>query len=154
LAYLAVVFLLVCVIPLAFSGNGQGTIIDHNNPTDHHSTGVGGVHLTLLILLLLIPLFAGLYVARSATIVSPEGIRVRAIFGSKFLPWESIRGLETEKRSVYAVVEQGAVRLPCVKFVDLHDVAAASGGHLPEIEAPLLKSAPHQRRPIYIRRTS
>jgi hypothetical protein len=146
LAYLGVLFLLLCVIPLAFSGNGQASIIDR------HDANVDGVHITPLVLLLLIPLFAGLYVARSATIVNEDGVRVRAIFGSRFMPWDSIRGLSAEKRVVYAVVENGAVRLPCVKVSDLWLVSRASGGHLPEIDSPIFKSAPAQKRPIYLRR--
>lgn len=152
LAYLAVAFLFVCTVPLAFSGDGSGTVLDPAQGSLR--PGVGGVQLTPLVVLMLIPLFGAVYVARTATFVNEDGIRVRAIFGSRFMPWASIRGLSTEKRTVYAVLETGAVRLPCVKFSDLWLVAKASGGRLPEIPSPLVKSAPAQKRPIYIRKSS
>ncbi len=138
-AYLAVLILLFCVIPLAFAGNGSGSAIDR-------STEVGGLTITPLIVLLAIPVLATLYIARTATFITEDGIKVRAMFGSRELPWASIRGLVAEKRSVYAVVDRGAVRLPCVKVSDLHDVAEASGGHLPDIDAPKPKFAPSRRR--------
>ena len=128
LAYLAVLFLFFCVIPLAGAGHPA------------------------LWVLMVIPVLAAAYIARTATFVSEDGIRVRAIFGSRFLPWDEIRGLSTDHRGVYAVIDSGAVRLPCVKFNELHWVAAASGGHLPDLPAPLLKSAPVRRRTTYIRR--
>ncbi|HEY3738129.1 MAG TPA: PH domain-containing protein [Jatrophihabitans sp.] len=152
LAYLAVLLLIACTVPLAFAGNGEGTIIDHNDQVNDHSSGIGGLHVTPLIVLLVIPILAALYIGRTATFVSEDGIRVRAIFGSRTLPWTSIRGLETAERAVYAVIEGGAVRLPCVRLADLHAVAAASGGHLPDLPAPAMKSAPIRRRTQYLRR--
>jgi hypothetical protein len=147
LAYLAVAFLFVCTIPLAFSGNGSGTILEHSD------NGVGGFQVTPLIALLIIPIVALVFVMRTATMVSEDGIRVRAVFGSRFLPWKEIRGISAEKRAVYAVIEGGAVRLPCVRVADLWLVTRASGGHLPQIDSPLVKSAPTKQRPIYLRKT-
>ena len=106
----------------------------------------------LLWVLILFPVLVTAYIARTATFINSDGIRVRAIFGSRFLPWDEIRGLSTDQRGVYAVIEDGAVRLPCVKFNELHWVAEASGGHLPDLPAPLLKSPPARRRVTYIRR--
>jgi hypothetical protein len=125
-AYLIVLFLLFCVVPLAFTESG-----------DYHSKAVVGPQT----LLLLIPLAAIFYIARTATIVDAAGIRVRALFGQRTLPWTQVRGLSIEQRSVYAVVADGAVRLPCVRVADLAAVAKASGGHLPEVAEPTPKFA-------------
>ena len=66
---------------------------------------------------------------------------MRALFGSRPLPWADVRGLTVNGRSVYAVVADGAVRLPCVHVADLAAVSAASGGRLPELAEPTPKPA-------------
>ncbi len=96
-----------------------------------------------LTLLYLIPILAALFIARSATVVSADGIQVRAIFGRRLIPWDQIRGLSVTRRSIYAVLaEGGAVRLPCTRIRDLAAISAASGGRLPEIPEPAIIPAP------------
>ena len=74
------------------------------------------------------------------------GITVRAAFGSRRLPWDSVHGLSVTGRSVYAVLfDGGSVRLPCVTVADLAGVSQASGGRLPEVAAPRQKFAPSRR---------
>jgi hypothetical protein len=63
-----------------------------------------------------------------------------------------MRGLSITGRSVYAVLESGSVRLPCVRQGDLAAVARASGGRLPEIPEERPKFAPGRRRRRYVRR--
>jgi Bacterial PH domain len=99
-----------------------------------------------LAVLYLLPILAGVFIARVATVVDERGITVRALFGSKQLPWSELRGLSVTGRSVYAVTRDGAVRLPCVRISDLSAVAAASGGHLPALPEPVSKYAPSRRR--------
>ena len=99
-------------------------------------------------LVLLVPVVAAVFIARTATLVSPTGLRVRAAFGSRTLSWDEVRGLSVTGRAVYAVLEegQGALRLPCVGTGDLAAVARASGGRLPEVREPVHKYAPSRRR--------
>lgn len=130
LAYLIVLFLLFCTAPLAFSASGN----------DHAQAVVGPQTL-----LLLFPLAAAVYIARTATIVDDSGIRIRALLGQRRLSWEELRGLSIDERSVYAVVADGAVRLPCVRVNDLAAVAKASGGRLPDVAEPKLKFALSRR---------
>ena len=132
LTYLAVLFLLFCVAPLAFAYSG-----------DEGAKAVLGPR----ILLLLIPVLAAVFIARTATIVDPNGIVVRAAFGRRQLPWEQVRGLTIEANTVYAVLDDGgAVRMPCVRVADLAAVSRASGGRLPEIAEPVAKFPPARRR--------
>ena len=138
-AYLAVLFLLFCTVPLALASDGGHGITDSD-------TGISGFQLSPLILLLLIPVLAAVFIARTATIADASGIRVRAVFGSRSLPWEGVRGLSVGERAIYAVTDDGAVRLPCVRVANLHELAAVSEGHLPEIAKPVLKPAPMKRR--------
>ncbi|MDT4891195.1 MAG: hypothetical protein QOE97_230 [Pseudonocardiales bacterium] len=131
LAYLIVLFLFFCVAPLAFTDSA-----------DNRSAAVVGPQ-TLLVL---IPVAVAVFIARTATVVGRDGIRVRALLGRRDLPWDEVRGLSVAERSVYAVVDDGAVRLPCVRVADLAALSQASGGRLPEIEQPRPKFAPSRRR--------
>lgn len=132
-AHLAVVFLLFSVLPLALA-NGGG---DQGGPAG----------LTWRLALLLIPVVAAVFIARTATIVGPKGFRVRATFGSRSVPWDDVRGLSLAGRSIYLVLRDGgALRLPCIRVPDLAAISRASGGRLPEIPEAPRKYAPSQRR--------
>jgi hypothetical protein len=131
MTYLVVLFLLFCVAPLAFTGQGaQGAPAVIGPQT----------------LLLLIPVIGALFIGRTATIVAADGITVRLAFGRRKLAWDEVRGLSVGERSVYVVGRTGSVRLPCVRVADLAEVSKASGGHLPEVEPPTPKFAPSRRR--------
>jgi hypothetical protein len=126
-AYLAVLFLLVCATPVAVASSEAELSRPDFGPR---------------LLLLLIPVVAGVFIARTATFVDAQGVRVRAAFGSRRLPWDDIRGLSVNERAIYAVCVDGAVRLPCVRIADLSGVAEASNGRLPAMAAPTAKFAP------------
>lgn len=131
-AYLAVLFLLFSTAPLA--------LVEH--PGDVASPAT----ITWRLSLLLIPLLAAAFIARTATFVSVSGFRVRAAFGARALGWADVLGLSINGRAVYAVLDDGAVRLPCVRVSDLATIAKISEGRLPEIAAPVRKYAPSRRR--------
>ncbi|HEY7010576.1 MAG TPA: PH domain-containing protein [Jatrophihabitantaceae bacterium] len=130
-AYIAVMILLFCAVPLAFADSGG----DQSGP----------VGVTWRVLVLALPVIAAVFIARTATFVSAAEIRVRAAFGSRTMAWDSIRGLSVTGRSVYAVCADGSVRLPCVRVSDLAAVSRASEGRLPEIAEPKRKYAPSRR---------
>jgi hypothetical protein len=130
-AYLAVLFLLFCSAPLALTANGG----DEG----------GSVGWTWRSALLLIPVVAAVFIARTATIVSAAGLRVRAAFGARTLSWDEVHGLSVTGRSVYAVLDDGSVRLPCVRASDLALIASVSDGRLPDIPPPVRKYAPSRR---------
>lgn len=131
-AYLTVLILLFCATPLALSADGG----DEGGPAG----------LTWRVGLLVVPLLAAVFIARTATFVSGSGLRVRAAFGSRKLGWDDVRGLSINDRAVYAVLDDGAVRLPCVRVSDLAAVAKISEGRLPTIAEPVRKHAPSRRR--------
>lgn len=131
LAYLIVLFLAIGVLPLAFARDGGAAA----SPVP-----------VLRAALVLIPVAVAVFIARTATVVEPAGIRVRALLGSRLLQWEELRGLSVTGRSVYAVCADGAVRLPCVGLRDLAELALASGARLPALAEPTPKFAPGRRR--------
>ncbi|HET8583249.1 MAG TPA: PH domain-containing protein [Jatrophihabitans sp.] len=132
-AYLMLLFLFVGAWPTALYGGQSGGF---SSPAK-----VGP-----LIFLFLIPVVAAVFIRRTATKIDEQGITVHALFGTRKLPWEQVRGLSVEGATVYAVLADGAVRLPCVRHADLGAVARASGGRLPDIGDPAPKYAPARRR--------
>jgi hypothetical protein len=132
-AYLAVLFLLFCALPLAFAREGG------------NEGGPAGI--TWRVVLLALPVVAAVFIARTATFATGSGLRVRAAFGSRRLGWDELRGLSLGERAVYAVCEDGgAVRLPCVRVSDLAAIARVSDGRLPDIPEAPRKYAPARRR--------
>jgi Bacterial PH domain len=131
LAYLVVLFLLFCTAPLAFAGNGGAAAPAQVGPRA---------------LLILIPVLAAAFIARTRTVVDESGVSIRALFGTRQVPWPDIRGLSVTERTVYLVCRDGSLRLPCVRISDLAAVSKASGGQLPEVAEPTPKFAPSRRR--------
>jgi len=131
LAYLVVLFLVFCTAPLALAGNG-----------DEGARTVLGPRALLIV----IPVLAAVFIARIRTVVGPAGVSVRALVGTRHLPWSEIRGLSVTESTVYVVCRDGAVRLPCVRITDLAAVSQASGGRLPEVTEARPKFAPSRRR--------
>jgi hypothetical protein len=138
-AYLVVLFILFGSIPLAFTRSGFS--FDAKGG-EQGAPLVVGWH-TLFVL---VPIAVAVFIRRSATFVDEDGIRVRALLGSQQLPWRDIRGLAVSGRSIYAVLADGSVRLPCVRQADLSTIARASGGRLPQMPDPKPKYAPQRRR--------
>jgi hypothetical protein len=131
LTYLVVLFLAFGCAPVAFTTHG----------VEGESAVVGPQTLILLV-----PAVAAVFIARWATIVDATGITVRAAFGRRVLPWPAVRGLSVSGTAVYAVLADGAVRLPCVRVNNLAELSRASGGHLPAVADPTPKYAPQRRR--------
>lgn len=144
-AYLIVLFLVFCTVPLALAGNR----VHDADPAAGSSAS--DIVLGPRLLFLLIPILTAFFIARSRTRVDADGIRVRALFGGRWLPWEQVRGLSINERSVYAVCADGSVRLPCVRVSDLNAISTASEGRLPDIPPAKAKFAPShrpRRRPV------
>ena len=108
-ALLGVFGLIVCVTPVAFAVPG-------------------------LQVLYLLPLVIGVWVVRTRTVVGPEAVLARRIWGSRQLAWSELAGLRIDARSrVWAVLHGGEeVVLPTVQARDLPVLAAWSGGRLPD----------------------
>jgi hypothetical protein len=84
--------------------------------------------------LYLIPALAAWYVARTATIVTADGLVARAIFGSETVRWDEMIGLElADSGAVYAVASGGVkLRLPCIRSTRLARLIQASDGRIPD----------------------
>jgi hypothetical protein len=82
--------------------------------------------------ILLIPLLAGVWAWRAGTDVYPDGLRVRALFGSTTVPWSRIAELAPDQRGrVSALLDNGnVIRLTGVTPANLPAVIAAGGQDL------------------------
>jgi Bacterial PH domain len=108
-AFLPVVVLLVCVLPVA-------------------ATGSWGL------LVLLIPLAVAAYVLRAGVDIDDRGITARSAVASRTVPWEELAGIRIGERSSLWLVTTGGteVALPVVRARDLPQLSELSGGRLPD----------------------
>lgn len=107
-ALLAVVLLMVCLVPTAFSG-------------------VPG-----LWALYVVPLALIVFIVRTRTVATGEGLAVRTMFGHRELPWEGLKGLAiTGRAKVKAVLtDDTEVPLPTVRTRHLPVISLVSEGRL------------------------
>jgi hypothetical protein len=84
------------------------------------------------LLVLLVPLAITIWAWRAGTDVDQRGFTVRALLGSRTVPWNAVDGLVSDGRTVQARLANGAmVPLDAVRPSDLPRVVQASGQELP-----------------------
>jgi hypothetical protein len=85
-----------------------------------------------LVPILLVPASVAVWAWRAGTDVDTEGLRVRALFGSRFVPWTGVASLRIgDRERVYAeTLGGGELRLTGVTAADVPRVVAASGQEL------------------------
>lgn len=85
-----------------------------------------------LLLVLLVPALAGVYVWRSGVDIDAETITVRAAFGTVAVPWDDVAGLAVRGRGQLWLVRRSgtSLRLPTLRVGDIHRLHAATGGRL------------------------
>jgi len=93
----------------------------------------------LLWLLYLVPLGVIVWTLRVRTVADAEAVTVRRILGRRRVPWSEISSLRLgpsswgDRSRVSAVLTDGAeLPLPAVYVRDLPQLAAVSGGRLPD----------------------
>jgi len=81
--------------------------------------------------ILLVPLAVLAWGWRAGTDVDERAVSVRALLGTRRLPWSRITALVPAGQRVIAVLDGGAsVRLPAVRPADLPKLVAASGAEM------------------------
>jgi hypothetical protein len=84
-------------------------------------------------LIYLVPIGIVVWTVRVRTTVDPETVAVRRVVGGRRVPWTEISSLRLRRGRVSAVLSDGAeLPLPAVHVRDLPQLAAASGGRLPD----------------------
>ena len=107
-ALLPVVFLAVCVLPLAVAASWT-------------------------LVFLLVPVLAAAYVLRVGVDVGDGGVTVRSVAGSRSVPWDDVAGIRVgERGDLWLVTARGTeLRLPELRARDLPRLAGVSGGRIP-----------------------
>jgi hypothetical protein len=107
-ALLPVVFLVICVLPLAVAASWT-------------------------LVFLLVPVLAAAYVLRVGVDVGDGGVTVRSVAGSRSVPWDDVAGIRVgERGDLWLVTARGTeLRLPVLRARDLPRLAAVSGGRIP-----------------------
>ena len=107
-ALLPVVFLAVCVLPLAVAASWT-------------------------LVFLLVPVLAAAYVLRVGVDVGDDGVTVRSVAGSRSVPWDDVAGIRVgERGDLWLVTARGTeLRLPVLRARDLPRLAGVSGGRIP-----------------------
>jgi hypothetical protein len=96
--------------------------------------------------LLLIPIGVLVWVMRSRTTITTEGLVARTVFGEQTVAWTDVEGVRFPKRGwARAHLRDGReVTLPAVGFDRLRELAAASGGRIsdPYLAQPIEEPGP------------
>ncbi|BDT98358.1 PH domain-containing protein [Nocardia sputorum] len=84
--------------------------------------------------LLLIPVAVLVWVLRTQTAVSDAGLDLRTLFGSRHLDWAQVKGVRIPKRGYVRadLIDGTEAKLPAVSYDRLRDLAAFSGGRIPD----------------------
>lgn len=84
--------------------------------------------------LALIPIAAIVWILRTQTKVSPNGLDLRSVFSSRHIDWEQLKGISIPKRGYVRahLADDTEVPLPAVSYDRLRDLVDASGGRIPD----------------------
>jgi hypothetical protein len=112
-ALLPVLFLAVCVLPLASAA-------------------------VWTLVFLLVPVLAAAWVLRTGVDVGADGVTVRSLAAGRSVPWGEVAGIRVADRGdLWLVTTRGTeLRLPVLRTRDLPRLAAVSGGRIPALDAP------------------
>jgi Bacterial PH domain len=89
-----------------------------------------------LLAILVVPVLVGIWGWRAGTDADAEGLRLRALVGSRRIAWSHISALAPRGRQVIASLTDGrAIVLPAVSRADLPRLIAASGQPLDTADA-------------------
>jgi hypothetical protein len=82
--------------------------------------------------LLLVPTLIGVWAFRGGTDADPTGIRTRALFGDRRIPWSSVAEFDRDEKggAIVRLTDGRSAALPAVRAVDLPQLLTASGQRL------------------------
>ncbi|WP_084495056.1 PH domain-containing protein [Nocardia shimofusensis] len=91
----------------------------------------------LLWWLMLLPVVVVVWIARTRTVVSDDGLDLRRVFSSRHLDWEQVKGVSIPKRGYVRahLADDSVVSLPAVGYDQLRKLITASQGRLPDVFA-------------------
>ncbi|WP_156371154.1 PH domain-containing protein [Nocardia arizonensis] len=95
-----------------------------------------------------LPLGVAVWVLRTQTTVSANGLDLRTVFGSRHVDWERVKGLRIPKRGFVRVHldDDSELTLPAVSYDRLRDLITASHGRIPDPFAAAEQAEDRARR--------
>ncbi|MER7116059.1 PH domain-containing protein [Saccharomonospora azurea] len=90
--------------------------------------------LPYLLPLLIVPIAVAIWIMRTRTVATRDGLEVRTMLGTRQLPWDALKGFSlTPKASVVAVLSDDTkVALPSVRTRHLPVLSLVSEGRVPD----------------------
>ncbi|WP_197320921.1 PH domain-containing protein [Saccharomonospora sp. NB11] len=90
--------------------------------------------LPYLLVLLVVPILVAVWIVRTRTVATRDGLEVRTMLGTRTLPWDALKGFAiTPKASVVAVLtDDTKVALPSVRTRHLPVLSLVSEGRVPD----------------------
>lgn len=81
-----------------------------------------------------IPFIVAFWILRTQTTLTSTGVKTRSFIGSGSAEWSQIKGVRFPKRgwARAELLDGGELKLPAVDFARLRELAAASGGRIPD----------------------
>ncbi|WP_306357160.1 MULTISPECIES: PH domain-containing protein [unclassified Nocardia] len=88
----------------------------------------------VLWILFAIPLALAVWVERTRTKISPDGLDLRTVRGTRHIDWDEVKGLRIPPRGYLRLhlADESEVKLPAVGYDRLRDLVEASGGRIPD----------------------
>ncbi|MEU8899484.1 PH domain-containing protein [Nocardia sp. NPDC048505] len=100
--------------------------------------------------LLLLPVAVVVWIERTRTTVTDEGLDLRTVFGGRHLDWAEIKGVSIPKRGYVRahLSDETTVKLPAVGYDKLRALITASQGRIPDLFAAAAdaEQAEYERR--------
>ncbi|MBF6325733.1 PH domain-containing protein [Nocardia cyriacigeorgica] len=81
-----------------------------------------------------LPIAVSVWILRTQTTVSGDGLDLRTVLGSRHIDWAQVRGIRIPKRGYVRVHldDDSEVKLPAVSYDRLRELVDASGGRIPD----------------------
>lgn len=85
----------------------------------------------IAIISIIVPLAFAVWSLRSGVDADEDGLKVKALLGSRHIPWSDLAGFDQHDGKVYAALSSGSrIELPSVRPVDVPQLVAVSGSDL------------------------
>ncbi|MEY7970552.1 PH domain-containing protein [Saccharomonospora xinjiangensis] len=99
--------------------------------------------LPYLLVLLVVPIAVAVWIVRTRTVATRDGLTVRTLLGTRELPWDAIKGFNISPKATVAAVltDDTAVPLPSVRTRHLPVLSLVSEGRVPDPSGLLAEPA-------------
>lgn len=89
--------------------------------------------------LAVVPVGVAVWIVRSRTTITSEGLWLRSVWRTRHIGWQEARGVRLPRHGLLRLrlADETEVRLPAVTYERLPDLIAAAGGRIPNPYRPV-----------------